>query len=337
MKITVQYDDIRGFELKPSETLTTYLRMTQDDVKTFLINQGGLSDCDCPACLSGRRTEAFHKFGLRYCLCNDCGTLYVSPRPTEQAIDHYYRNSAAHQFWNEQLSAATQAKRREKLFRPRVQWIVDTLEEYFPSARRICDVNTIHRPFIDELIASDRFSQIVSINPFADLHPVAREGQTVEIIEAPIDSCNSTADAVTLLEVLDRLSDVNSFCRALAKLMVPGGVCFLTTISVSGFDLQVLWDKSDSVFPPDRMNVLSTEGLLTLLERHGFECIELSTPGLLDVQIVAGALKENPDIEAPRFVKYLLSNRDEDAHQSFQEFLQMNRLSSFTRLVFQKT
>jgi len=136
--------------------------------------------------------------------------------------------------------------------------------------------------------------------------------------------------------VIDRLSDVGGFFGALERAMVPGGLCFLTTISISGFDLQVLWEKSHSIFPPDRMNAFSIQGLTALVERHGFECIELSTPGILDVQIVASALRENPQLELPRFVKYLLTNRDAEAQQSFQEFLQMNRMSSFVRAVLRK-
>ncbi len=111
--------------------------------------------------------------------------------------------------------------------------------------------------------------------------------------------------------------------------MSPGGLCFLTSISISGFDLQVLWNNSNSIFPPDRMNVFSIEGLTALLERHGFECIELSTPGLLDVEIVANAYRQNPSMRLPRFVKYMLDKRDSETYQSFQEFLQRNRLSSF--------
>ena len=75
---------------------------------------------------------------------------------------------------------------------------------------------------------------------------------------------------------------------------------------------------------------------MILFERHDFECIELSTPGLLDVEIVANAYKETPSMNLPRFVKSLLDKRDTGTYQSFQEFLQMNRLSSYARIVLRK-
>lgn len=336
MKTTVQYDDIREFEFKPGATLTSYLQLTQDDVKSYFLSRSSLVDCGCPACLGDERSEAFSKFGLKYQECSNCKTLYVSPRPDENAIDEYYRKSKAREFWNQHLLTETEAKRREKLFKPRVQWIIETVEEYFPSAQRFSSINSVHPPFLQELIENDYFKKIRIVTPRADLSHVSCEKDGVQVVNDAIGAFSNPTDAVTLFEVIDRLSDVNAFAGALEKMLVPGGLCFLTTISISGFDLQVLWDKSNSIFPPDRMNVLSTEGLVLLFERHGFECIELSTPGLLDVQIVANAYKENASIEIPRFVRYLIDQRDNDALQTFQEFLQMNRLSSFTRAVFQK-
>jgi len=338
MKTIVQYDDIREVELKPSTPLNTYLKLTQEDVKAYFLEGAELSDCNCPACLTGESNEGFVKFGLHYRECASCKTLYLSPRPEEATIDEYYRSSKARRFWEEQLSTATGAKRREKLFKPRVQWIIETIEEYLPSARRFASINTIHQPFLEELIESNYFKEITILNPKIKLNRLNSQIKKAKLVEQPIASLDRVnfAQGVSLFEVIDRLSDVETFCQALGRILVPGGLCFLTTVSISGFDLQVLWDKSNSIFPPDRINVFSTEGLLTLFERHGFDCIELSTPGLLDVEIVANAYKENPSLVLPRFVKYLLEKRDINAYRSFQEFLQLNRLSSFTRAVLRK-
>lgn len=336
MKTIVQYDDIREFELKPSTPLNTYLQLTQSDVKAYFLDGPALLDCNCPACLASERNKSFIKFGLQYWECANCKTLYISPRPEESAINEYYQRSKARRFWNEQFSTATEAKRKEKIFRPRVQWIIETIEEYLPSAQRFSSINSIHRPFLEELIESNYFKEITLINPRFDLDQANYQKKGVQLIEGPIEAISNPSDAISLFEVIDRLSDVNSFFRALDSILVPGGLCFLTTISISGFDLQVLWEKSNSIFPPDRINVFSTEGLMLFSERHGFECIELSTPGLLDVEIVANAYKENPSLDLPRFLKYFLDKRDTNAHQSFQEFLQLNRLSSFTRIVVRK-
>ena len=119
-------------------------------------------------------------------------------------------------------------------------------------------------------------------------------------------------------------------------MLCKGGLCFITTISITGFDLQVLWDNSKSILPLDRINVFSQKGLKILFERHGFEMLEYSTPGVLDFDIVEDEFKKNPNLDIPRFVKTMLERNDEQLKQDFQTFLQVNRLSSFVRILLKK-
>ena len=107
---------------------------------------------------------------------------------------------------------------------------------------------------------------------------------------------------------------------------------FFTTKTISGFDLQMLWDKTPYIFVPEHLNLLSIDGLNLLIERSGFGLIELSTPGQLDVELVQLAAKEDPSIKLPSFVSYLLNHRDAEAKEDFQEFLQKHRLSSHVRV-----
>jgi uncharacterized LabA/DUF88 family protein len=111
----------------------------------------------------------------------------------------------------------------------------------------------------------------------------------------------------------------------------------MTDILISGFDLQTLWNQAENVFPPDRLNVFSVEGLKALFARNGFECIEFSTPGILDLEIVDKAMEDHPEIRPPRFLEYVLRNRGVETRQSFQEFLQENLLSSYGRILIRKS
>ena len=110
----------------------------------------------------------------------------------------------------------------------------------------------------------------------------------------------------------------------------------IINILISGFDLQTLWEDSENLYPPDRLNVFSVAGLKKLFERHGFECLEFSTPGILDVEIVAKALRKKPKCELPRFIKYILQSKNDNIKRAFQEFLQANLLSSYSRILVRK-
>ena len=82
------------------------------------------------------------------------------------------------------------------------------------------------------------------------------------------------------------------------------------------------------------MNFLSYEGMNTLIHKvGGFEVLEFSTPGGLDVQNV----REKVDLLNNNFVNYLLEERNsEELILSFQDFIQKNCLGSFGRLVLRK-
>ncbi len=73
-----------------------------------------------------------------------------------------------------------------------------------------------------------------------------------------------------------------------------------------------------------------------LFEKNGFEIVELSTPGQLDVELVKNSLKNDKNINLSRFMSYLIEKRDEYVHRSFQEFLQRNNLSSHVRIAARK-
>ncbi len=109
----------------------------------------------------------------------------------------------------------------------------------------------------------------------------------------------------------------------------------MTAILSTGFDVQTLWGKADNIYPPDRLNIFSIEGLKKLFARYNLECLEFSTPGVLDVEIVVKAVENNQGVEVPRFVQTMLG-RGEDCQRDFQDFLQANLLSSYGRILLRK-
>ena len=105
-----------------------------------------------------------------------------------------------------------------------------------------------------------------------------------------------------------------------------------TTLTVSGFDIQVLWEKSKSVYPPHHINLLSIDGFRRLVERSGLSLVHLCTPGALDVDIVRNICIENSDVNIPRFAASII-NAPEKVRTKFQSFLKANNLSSHIRII----
>jgi hypothetical protein len=336
MKNIVLFDEYRELDFKPAELIQTYLELVEKDVKSFFLNKGNLIECHCPGCLGNEAASSFNKFGLSYIECQQCHTLRISPRPSDDYLLQFYRESSARKFWRNELSTATQKKRREKIARPRYEWVSDSIGEYLPNAASLLDLNTNQKTIVEEISLLRDLKQKILLNPFMNIAEVEDSG--IEIIEKPLRdlAIQNEMDIVTLFEVPDRTSDVESLFKIIHQILRRNGLCFITAILISGLDLQVLWNTADNLFPPDRLNVFSVEGFQALFERHGFECIEFSTPGILDVDIIARNIAEKPTVEIPRFIKYMIQNRSPETKKAFQEFLEANLLSSYGRILIRK-
>ncbi len=339
MRRVVVSDDYRELEIWPSESFDRYLKITEKEVKRLLIDKDNLVDVLCPACDSDRKRKGFNKFGLEYVECMDCKTLYVSPRPTKENINNYFVESAAIGFWHSHVVKETLKGRIGHLFRPRAIWVANLTEQYFEKPVVFVDVNSMYIEFLEEIDRLNLFQNKIILDPMIDIEKSLNGKKGFKLVNKPIMKIHSTevnANAVTAFAAIDRIFNPEKFLRRVKLILIDGGLLFFTTTTISGFDLQLLWENSKTIFPPDHINLLSIEGIVKLLERCGFEIIELSTPGQLDIELVKNAMQNNDELKLPRFISYFLKNRDKNAHRFFQEFLQQFKLSSHVRVAARK-
>ena len=335
MKNIVVLDEYNEIDLKPSALFDKYLALVQKDVAQIAQKKDALKNAACPGCTHAEVLSTFEKFGLKYNECARCRSLYISPRPDDAALNKFFTQSPSRQFWNQEYYNSTKRKRQEKIIKPRFQWILDSTQEYCPAAQHFVDINANQPGYSDELAQMQDFKKKTLVDP---LVPIDKIPSGVEIFKAPWWqlSWQKEVDVVSLFEVVDRTSDVEALFKKVNQILKKGGLCFMTSILASGFDVQVLWDKAKNLFPPDRLNVLTVEGIKALAERYGFECLEISTPGIFDLESVEKAYRANPKIQLPRFVEYLINSRSEEYKKIFQNSLQACLLSSYGRILIQK-
>ena len=132
------------------------------------------------------------------------------------------------------------------------------------------------------------------------------------------------------------MDDPRALLAAVHSRLNKDGLIFVTGLVASGFDMSVLGLKNLYLYPPDRANCFTLQDLQQLLEQSGFTLLEVSTPGVLDVEIVHTHLQHDPSIHVSAFESQLLQAPG-DTRQAFQTFLQQQGLSSFARLVGKKS
>ena len=177
--------------------------------------------------------------------------------------------------------------------------------------------------------------QILEIENKVFDYPWSRNQLENDII-CKVNVENISADFATSFEVFEHVYSPENFLKSVRKILKPRGIFLFTTLTIDGFDLQVLWSKSKIICPPLHINFFSKRGFGCLLEKCGFSLIEISTPGRLDVDIVLNASKENKNLKLPRFFRHLLDVADDDARGAFQTFLRDNLLSSHVMVIAQK-
>lgn len=330
----------REREFKPTVIFEKYLALASKCAKQ-IFRKGSMKKRACPACGAKKTKKAFKKFGFQYEECGKCATVFMLPGLKDADIKEYYLSSAAIKFWKDTLSRVTGEKRKEKIYDSRVQWILSIVDEYQPKAESIVDLNSRDMNYTVEMLNSPYFKKKFVVNPYFDMQEIIADrsikGSFTLLPDLEVTGdIKGRCDIVSAFEVIDMTGDVGALMKRVKELLVPGGLLFMTTISISGFESQVLWGDSQSIFPPDRINVFSRKGLESLFKKYGFEIIEYSTPGLLDLDIIKSVSKRKPGIQLPRFVNTMLEYSDENMIRDFQNFLQANKLSSFARVALRK-
>jgi len=316
-------------EIRPEAMLRRYLELSEEDAANCFGNEPRES-IPCVGCGSLRVEPNFVKHGFAYGLCRDCGTLYQTPRPSLSAFESFYRDSVSSNYWAEVFFPAVAEARREKIFRPRVERLAALCEAQHTKIRRLIDVGAGYGIFLDEWRKRLPGTHLVAIEPSATLAEECRaKGFDVveNIVERGGEGYEGFADLVVCFEVLEHVYEPLAFVKSLMRLSRPGGIVFVSTLCIDGFDLQTLWHKSNQIFPPHHINFLSVTGFEKLFMRAGLMDVSVTTPGKLDVDIVRNASRQDPNLlHGQRFLQHLIG--DEAIATAFQNFLATNRLSS---------
>jgi len=334
MRRVVFLEDLRETEIRPDTLYERYKELVQEELASLLADESKLVKTDCPGCGGKKYQKAFVKMGFQYNLCGGCGTLFASPRPTADKLDGFYRDSKAVTFWRNEIAARTRETRYRNQFFPLGQWVMELSDEYLPQATTFADYRTKYPALLGTLNEAGIFKRLIVIK--SELP--GRKSLLPESVSFydNIKGLDGKADIFTAFEVLERIFDPAGFIKEVYNALQPLGLFFFTTNTSSGFEYQILNGASPRLHPPDRINLLSIEAIQGLLKETGFEVIELSTPGRLDVEIVRKAAANNPDIELPEFLRYIFRSRDEKAWHALQDFLQESRLSSYARVMARK-
>lgn len=331
MERAIIHSNLKKYEIQPEHLLKDYQSLIEEDIQN-LLPESVLKLSFCPVIDEQDTRATFIKLGMKYQVSHSLGNIYLSPRPTADRLKQFYLQSRARHFWLSELWPMTKAIRAEKVIIPQLEWVKGFMAQYgSKDSVKIGEFLPNHWGYAFEV---ERILPIVNyhiVNPLfsPDLRTGLKGVHTSEIIP------DGYLDAALMFEALDRTVNPRELLERVKNSLKPGGLCFITCLLASGFEVQLLGEGSNIFVPPERMNIMSFEGMNRLIEDScGFELLEFSTPGVLDITNVIDQLEE---IDNSTFFDYLFKQRQDPALvESFQDFLQLNHLGTFGRLVLKK-
>jgi SAM-dependent methyltransferase len=322
-------------EIRSRSAHNRYLELIAEDVQTIFADSSQFTKIDCPACRSKNYQPQFEKTGFTLVLCQDCGTLFVNPRPPSRLLNDFYTRSRSASFFVHDFFQPVAEARREKIFRPRAEYIKDTLPQ--KSKGLIGDIGAGVGLFLEELAKLWPFAKMVAIEPSLEEVAICKEKglETIPCTLEEVEGWDGKFDLLTSFELFEHLYSPDEFLKKIWKLLRPGGYLFLTTQNGEGFDIQILWEKSKSICPPVHLNFFNPGSLKTLLESNGFIVEQIDTPGKLDWDIVEGMYRQE-GVDPGRLWKLVADKGEPAAKSSLQKWITENRLSSHMRILARK-
>jgi SAM-dependent methyltransferase len=322
---------VKESEIRPAELHNEYLRLSALDAERFFVSKERIS-LFCPACGSAQVEFSFEKNGFSFSECCRCASLYQTPRPPLSEFEQFYGDSPSAHYWANTFFTTVAEARRDKIFRPRVQKIHELCKSVGFEPQTVMDVGAGYGIFLEEWRRLFPNSRVCAVEPGSALAKICREKgiEVLQCLAEQAEAWRQRGDLVTCFEVIEHVHDPLKFITSLYHLAKPGGYVLVSGLGVDGFDIQILWEHAKSVAPPHHINFLSVEGFETLFCRAGFDQVLVTTPGQLDVDIVANTFAEYPiSLEQERFVKTLLK-RGPQVRTDLQELLAKHKLSSHT-------
>jgi SAM-dependent methyltransferase/ribosomal protein S27E len=325
-------------EIRPNELMQEQSKRHAVDVERLLKHKHNFVEVPCPACGSQNKQEIYEKYGIQFVACNDCETNYASPRPRPEHLDEYYSHSENYAYWNKYIFPASESARREKIFKPRVQKVIDICKRFNVTPDTLLEVGAGFGIFCEEIQKTNVFNRIIGVEPTPDLAQTCRN-RGIEIIEKPIEQINFGKEPVNVIanfEVIEHLFSPREFILKCYELLMNGGIFILTCPNSKGFDILTLGEQSSAV-DNEHLNMFNIDSLTKLLEDCGFEVIERGTPGKLDAELVRNQIiAKKFDVSNQPFLKQILVDEWESQKEAFQNFLSANNLSSNMLLVARK-
>lgn len=274
----------------------------------------------CPVCGQAVGNYFFSKWKVDYVCCPACKSIFAIY--DKQTVEAYRANPELLELRISDVYQEEITQNRQDIWNEFLEWIEVRAFRFMGRNRNlsIVDYGNRFEGYIDSIRKS----------PICGSYALKSSILSVEVDDIQYGK----ADMVLYLDQMQQEMQPAACIQELKKYLKEDGILILNTRAGSGFDIVTLKEKNARIYPYEHILLPSVKGLVSFLEKNGFEILEITTPGVMDVKYVLDFKDKLDDQE--NFVKYLLEESSQSMLQEFQRFLQKGCLSSFVSLIARK-
>lgn len=218
----------------------------------------------CPVCGLAASEPYCVLDGMTLVRCPECGLIYMDPMPGADELAALYDDP----FDGATTSYFVKVDKKMRRSRGRVR----RLKRYAPGGR-LLDVGSSGGFMVEAAREQGFEAHGVELDPvsvaYAREH-YPRNGYFEGTVEAfAASGAAGNFDAVYCSEVVEHVPAARSFVSAIARLMKPGGVLYLTTPDISHWRRPRELEQWDGFCPPAHCIYFNPANLTRLLSDHG--------------------------------------------------------------------
>lgn len=270
----------------------------------------------CPLC--GRSGEYFYsKWRVDYLCCPNCKSVFAVYE--DSAVKEYQENPNLLELRTSEAYQGEISHNRQDTWDEFLEWVEVRAFRFMGRNRNldIVDYGNRYEGYVERIRKS----------------PICG-GYALKGSILPQNGDVPRADMVLYLDRMQQEMQPDRRISELRGYLKERGLLILSTRAGSGFDIVTLKEKNSRIYPYEHILLPSVRGLVSFLEENGFEILEITTPGIMDVKYILDSKDRLDDRE--NFVRYLLEESSQAMLQEFQRFLQKGCLSSFVCVIARK-
>lgn len=332
MKTTVIVDELRLSDVRPDLIAQEYATLRRDEALTLTGDENAdwtgrpYPNPDCAP------ESAFVRDGLSFQHCKTYGTIFASPVPTQETLNTLARAGASAELRRRHFGQRFSESQRASTHAPVLRWANEIIDEYNLTTPDVGLIGNDETGLAGDLLEKIQPGRFI-LSERISAQPAPAKAENIEAEKAPAEALDLAFDIGSLERVANPLARIALW----SHMLKPGGFIAFTTSTASGLEYRLLGPDAPSFIALDRLTMYSVPALDAVLRANGFEVVELSTPGRVDVESLAALFEthETPD-DPLNFWRYLFRHGGDQMRADLQTFLQRHRLSSYARVLARK-